>query len=74
MVEHLILHALISKETSGEFGFRGYETIQSMVSEWYVGRPKPIMIKNGDDIKFDLEFENFSPSHLGCNSPIEKHF
>ena len=39
--EHLILHALIAKETSGKFGVMGYVAyIYPMVVEWYIGQEK----------------------------------
>lgn len=42
LFEHLILHALIAKETNGEFGLPGYLTyIYPMIIEWYVGQRKP---------------------------------
>lgn len=39
--EHLILHALIAKETNGEFGVMGYVAyIYPMIVDWYIGQEK----------------------------------
>ncbi|RRK10828.1 hypothetical protein D1831_05195 [Lactiplantibacillus garii] len=41
-VEHLILHALITKETHGQFGYHGYrEYLSKDVWDWYVDRHVP---------------------------------
>ena len=48
LIEHLILHALITKETNGNRGFTGYITyIRPMVNDWYLGQldPKPEWMK-----------------------------
>ncbi|WP_206613204.1 hypothetical protein [Latilactobacillus curvatus] len=48
LVEHLILHALITKETNGEFGLPGYSAyLRPIMVEWYVdGKvPKPEWMK-----------------------------
>ncbi len=45
LIEHLILHALITKETNGERGFRGLVTfLIPMVKEWYIDGIEPILI------------------------------
>lgn len=42
LFEHLILHALIAKETDGNFGILGYNTyLYPMILEWYIGGVKP---------------------------------
>ncbi|MFL2106032.1 hypothetical protein [Desemzia sp. FAM 23991] len=42
LFEHLILHALIAKDTDGEFGIPGYDTyLYPMILEWYIGGIKP---------------------------------
>ncbi|WP_226910158.1 hypothetical protein [Marinilactibacillus psychrotolerans] len=42
LFEHLILHALIAKETDGEFGIPGYDTyLYPMILEGYIGGVKP---------------------------------
>lgn len=42
LFEHLILHALIAKETDGDFGIPGYVTyLYPMILEWYIGGVKP---------------------------------
>jgi len=44
LIEHTILHVLITKETSNEFGLPGYEVyLKPMIIEWYVEEtlPKP---------------------------------
>lgn len=42
LFEHLILHALIAKETDGDFGIPGYATyLYPMILEWYIGGVKP---------------------------------
>lgn len=39
LFEHLILHALITKETNGEYGFDGYSAyLYPTIIEWYIGR------------------------------------
>lgn len=39
LIEHLILHALIMKDTNGEFGTQGFlGYIRPMVVEWYIDR------------------------------------
>lgn len=48
LLEHLILHTLIAKETHGEFGLTGYQIfIRPMVEDWYVYEidPKPGWMK-----------------------------
>lgn len=48
LIEHLILHTLIIKETDGERGFTGYITfLRPMVNEWYIDKknPKPEWMK-----------------------------
>lgn len=42
LFEHLILHALIARETNGKFGIPGYDVyLYPMVIEWYIGGVKP---------------------------------
>lgn len=42
IVEHTILHALIAKETSFEFGYPGYEVFLShKVKDWYIDKKIP---------------------------------
>lgn len=49
LFEHLILHALIAKETSGEYGLPGYDAnLYPMAAEWYIDRgipPRPEWMK-----------------------------
>lgn len=48
LIEHLILHTLITRETDGNRGFLGYITyIRPMVNEWYIDQldPKPEWMK-----------------------------
>ncbi|MFT9455675.1 MAG: hypothetical protein ABF575_00130 [Liquorilactobacillus hordei] len=48
LIEHLILHALIAKETNGDYGYTGYDVfIKPMVIEWYTTDmiPKPDWMK-----------------------------
>ncbi|WP_246095134.1 hypothetical protein [Salinicoccus cyprini] len=48
LIEHTILHILITKETSHEFGAPGYEAyLKPMIEEWYVDKfiPKPEWMK-----------------------------
>lgn len=48
LIEHLILHAIITKETNGNFGINGYEVfLKPMVLEWYTTKmiPKPVWMK-----------------------------
>lgn len=48
LIEHLILHTLIAKQTNGERGFTGYITfIRPTVEDWYVNEtePKPEWMK-----------------------------
>lgn len=41
-VEHLILHALITKETHGQFGYHGYsEYLSKDVRKWYIEHQVP---------------------------------
>jgi hypothetical protein len=65
--EHLILHALISRETNGNFGFKGYMTEKDLIFDWYIKddrrAPKPNWMKicrevgflNVDDAQILLE-------------------
>ncbi|CAK1253162.1 hypothetical protein LMG30237_ALEAABJJ_01458 [Fructobacillus tropaeoli] len=48
LVEHLILHGLITKETNGEFGYAGYQFIYPMLVTWLIWGidPKPAWMKN----------------------------
>lgn len=42
LFEHLILHALIAKETNGNYGIAGYHSdLYPMIVDWYIGRVKP---------------------------------
>lgn len=42
LFEHAILHALIAKETDGNFGIPGYNAyLYPMILEWYIGGVKP---------------------------------
>ena len=42
LIEHLILHALIAKETGGRFGYMGYAVhLDPMVGDWYINRIIP---------------------------------
>lgn len=44
LIEHNILHALITKETEGKYGYPGYSAFLSpMIEEWYLQKklPKP---------------------------------
>ncbi|KRM78801.1 hypothetical protein FC84_GL000279 [Lapidilactobacillus dextrinicus DSM 20335] len=43
LFEHLILHALIAKETNGKFGFPGYITyISPMIEDWFIAQNQPL--------------------------------
>lgn len=49
LIEHLILHTLIAKETNQEFGFPGYRAyLYPQVIDWYIDKqiPKPQWMKN----------------------------
>lgn len=49
LIEHTILHILITKETSDEFGLPGYLTyLKPMIEDWYIEEiiPKPKWMKN----------------------------
>jgi len=49
LIEHTILHVLIAKETSGDFGFLGYEVfLKPIIEEWYIEEkiPNPLWMKN----------------------------
>lgn len=42
LIEHLILHAIITKETNGKYGVKGLCTvIKPMVKDWYIGEYNP---------------------------------
>ncbi|MGH2075859.1 hypothetical protein ACRCJS_09030 [Aerococcus urinaeequi] len=42
LIEHTILHAIISKETDGEFGFLGYDIyLRPMFEDWYLTQNRP---------------------------------
>lgn len=67
LFEHLILHAIIAKDSNGELGFPGYEVyLQPMVYDWYIKQkiPKPEWMKNcyykayltPDDTKIILDY------------------
>ncbi|QZN89751.1 hypothetical protein K5X77_10150 (plasmid) [Vagococcus lutrae] len=67
LFEHLILHAIIAKDSNCEFGFPGYEIyLQPMVYDWYINQkiPKPEWMKNcyykayltPDDTKIILDY------------------
>ncbi|WP_281864002.1 hypothetical protein [Planomicrobium okeanokoites] len=48
LVEHTILHVLITKETSFEYGYPGYEVfLKRLIEEWYLDErvPKPEWMK-----------------------------
>lgn len=43
MFEHLILHALIAKETDGKYGIPGYSAyLYPMIIEWYIFEMDPL--------------------------------
>jgi|SRR5690625_3823144 len=49
LIEHTILHVLITKETSNTFGYLGYETfLKPMIEDWYLNKsiPNPGWMKN----------------------------
>ncbi len=49
LVEHSILHVLITKETSFEFGYPGYDLyLKPIIEDWYLNKatPKPEWMKN----------------------------
>src|SRR5699024_1035233 len=49
LIEHAVLHVLIAKETSFEFGWPGYEAyIKPDIEEWYLDKklPNPVWEKN----------------------------
>lgn len=55
LIEHTILHVLISKETSHKFGLPGYDTyLKPLIKEWYIEEkiPKPNWMKNCYDKSF----------------------
>ncbi|MCR1902348.1 hypothetical protein NSA11_00070 [Lactobacillus taiwanensis] len=37
LLEHIILHALIAKETNNSFGYEGYESLYRKVNNWVQG-------------------------------------
>lgn len=42
LFEHLILHALIAKETNGAYGLPGYDAyLHPRIVEWYIGQVRP---------------------------------
>ncbi|WP_025082992.1 hypothetical protein [Latilactobacillus fuchuensis] len=42
LIEHLILHALIAKETERHFGYAGYVVhLDPMVGDWYINKNVP---------------------------------
>ncbi|MFW3505748.1 hypothetical protein ACN68I_08135 [Aerococcus viridans] len=42
LIEHTILHAIISKETDSEFGFLGYDIyLRPMFEDWYITQNRP---------------------------------
>lgn len=41
LLEHIILHALIAKETNNSFGYEGYESLYSKVNNWVEGTKLP---------------------------------
>lgn len=41
LVEHMILHALISYETNGSFGYPGYIILYENVLDWYIEGTEP---------------------------------
>lgn len=44
LIEHLILHAIIIKETDAEYGYAGYCVfLEPMVREWYIDQKIPSM-------------------------------
>ncbi|WP_244856787.1 hypothetical protein [Oceanobacillus sp. J11TS1] len=55
LIEHTILHVLISKETSSEFGYLGYEVfLKPIIEEWYIEKkiPYPQWMKTCYDKSF----------------------
>jgi len=55
LIEHTILHVLITKETSHEFGYLGYEAfLKPIIEEWYIEEkiPSPKWMKNCYDKSF----------------------
>lgn len=55
LIEHTILHVLISKETSSEFGYLGYEVfLKPIIEEWYIEEkiPSPQWMKTCYDKSF----------------------
>lgn len=55
LIEHTILHVLISKETSSEFGYLGYEVfLKPIIEEWYIEEkiPSPHWMKTCYDKSF----------------------
>lgn len=49
LIEHAILHVLVAKETTLEFGLPGYEVyLKRMIEEWYIEEkmPKPLWMQN----------------------------
>lgn len=41
LIEHLILHALITYETKLQFGFPGFQILAQQVNDWYVKKHVP---------------------------------
>lgn len=78
LIEHLILHALIAKETNGAYGYTGYDVfIKPMVKEWYTTDmiPKPDWMKAVYKRSFltAIEIEKvFSKIELGPLKEIKK--
>lgn len=49
LIEHTILHVLITKETDHEFGYQGYDLfLKPLIEEWYIDEkiPSPKWMKN----------------------------
>lgn len=55
LIEHSILHALIAKETDGNFGYAGYILyLEPMVREWFIEgiEPKPNWMKRCKEVSY----------------------
>lgn len=59
LIEHLILHAIITKESNGQFGVAGLcQMIKPTVIDWYIGEynPKPAWMQATKAVPICLEY------------------
>ncbi len=68
LFEHAILHVLISKETSLEFGYSGYEVfIKKMIKEWYLASKKPKFKRKWFENCYEKAFLSFEDASIVLN-------